>query len=491
MNSPTPPQRPQRPTSGANSAARNTGRPTTARARSAREERPSTVRRPAQPQSARTPSQGSAKSSNKGTSKLPTSEKPDSPVAARIPVRKIFTAESSNFFLLLGTTLFLVIFGLVMVLSSSSVESFTADEGFFGRFLRQGMFAVIGIPLMLLASRAPVSFWKRWAWPALLLGGGLQLLVFIPGIGYGYGGNLNWIQIGDSFTAQPSEFVKLSIVVWVAWVLSTKQELLGDWRHVLVPVGPVAGAAILFVLIGNDLGTASIMLLIVFACLFFAGVRLRFLAVAVAAVGAAAFLFAGTSDSRSSRIDIWLNGCTELDYQDACWQIDHAYWALAGGGIFGTGLGNSIAKRGWLPHADNDYIFAIIGEELGLIGATVVLLLFVVLAIAFVRIIRATDDSFIRIATAGVMVWIVGQAFVNFAVVLGVLPVLGVPLPLISTGGSALIATLLAVGVVLSLARAANRPTSAKKPAPATTAPAQSAADRSRMLAADRARGRR
>jgi cell division protein FtsW len=355
------------------------------------------------------------------------------------------------------------------------------------------MFAVIGVPLMLIAARAPVGFWKRWAWPGLVLGGVLQLLVFIPGIGYGYGGNRNWIHFG-SFTAQPSEFVKVAVIVWVAWVLSTKQDLLSDWRHVLLPVAPVAGAAIGFVLIGNDLGTASIMLLIVFACFYFAGVRLRFLAVGVLTVAVGAALFAGTSSSRSSRIGVWINGCTELDYQDACWQIDHAYWALAGGGIFGKGLGNSVAKRGWLPHADNDYIFAIIGEELGLIGAIVVLLLFVVLAIAFIRIIRSTNDSFVRIATAGVMIWTVGQAFVNFAVVLGVLPVLGVPLPLISTGGSALIATLLAIGIVLSFARAGNRPERGTMPERGTKSaaslPTHSAADRSRMLAANRARGR-
>jgi cell division protein FtsW len=313
------------------------------------------------------------------------------------------------------------------------------------------------------------------------------LLVFIPGIGFGYGGNQNWIHFG-TFTAQPSEFVKVAVIVWVAWVLSAKQHLLADWRHLLLPVAPVVGVAIGFVLIGNDLGTASIMLLIVFACFYFAGVRLRFLAVGLAGVAVLALLFAGTSSSRSSRISVWLNGCTELDYQDACWQIDHAYWALAGGGIFGKGLGNSVAKRGWLPHADNDYIFAIIGEELGLIGAVVVLLLFVVLAIAFIRIIRTTNDSFVRITTAGVLVWTVGQAFVNFAVVLGVLPVLGVPLPLISTGGSALIATLLAIGIVLSFARAGNK--SDPRAAPAEDNPLQSAADRSRMLAANRARGR-
>ncbi|MBH0128884.1 putative lipid II flippase FtsW [Salinibacterium sp. NK8237] len=462
---------------------------------------------PQRPHRPQRPSSG-AKSSQTAAAPEDASPKLHDRISARVPVKRIFAGESSNYFLLLGTTLFLVIFGLVMVLSSSSVESYAADEGFFGSFLRQGLFALIGIPLMLIASRAPTRFWKRWAFPGLILGAVLQLLVFVPGIGLGYGGNQNWIQIG-TFSAQPSEFLKIAVIVWVAWVLSTKQDMLGDWRQVVLPVLPVAGVAIGLVLVGNDLGTASIMLLIVFACLLFAGVRLKFLSIGVLAVIAGAVLFATTSSSRTSRIDIWLNGCSDVDYLDSCWQIDQAYWALAGGGLFGRGLGNSISKRGWLPHADNDYIFAIIGEELGLIGAIVVLLLFVVLAISFIRIIRTTNDSFVRIATAGVMVWTVGQAFVNFAVVLGVLPVLGVPLPLISTGGSALIATLLAIGIVLSFARSEHRAAgSSPRPSDAagasagtrsaasptaspTAAPTQTAADRSRMLAANRARGRR
>jgi cell division protein FtsW len=410
------------------------------------------------------------------TASAPGAKRPGRPAVAIVPVRRIFSAENRNYVLLLGTTIFLVAFGLVMVLSSSSIESYVDDEGFFGRFARQGLFAVVGIPLMLLASRMPPAFWKRWAWPALLVGGALQLLVFIPGIGYAYGGNQNWITIAG-FNAQPSEFVKVALVVWVAWVLSTKQELLGDWKHVALPIAPVAGVAIAFVLIGNDLGTAAIMIMIVLGCLFFAGVRLRFIATAIAGISMAAVLFAMTSSSRSSRIQAWINGCTPADYSGYCWQPEHANWALAAGGLFGKGLGNSVAKWNWLPEASSDYIFAIIGEELGLIGALVVLALFIVLAIAFVRIIRASRDDFSRIATSGVMVWVIGQAFVNIAVVLGVLPVLGVPLPLISAGGSALIATLLAIGVVLSFARAQR-----SEPEPALVDPAQ----RSRAAAARR-----
>lgn len=403
------------------------------------------------------------------------------PSSARIPLRRIFAAENSSYFLLFGVTLFLVIFGLVMVLSSSTIESYIAEQGFFGRFARQGLFAVIGIPLMLITSRMPAVFWRKWAWPALLIGGGLQLLVFVPGIGIVSGGNRNWIGIGG-FTAQPSEFVKIALIVWVAWILSTKQSVLEDWRHVLLQIAPISAAAIGFVLLGGDLGTAAVMILILFGLLYFGGVRLRFLAVGAAAIAVLAFLFSKANSSRTSRIEIWLNGCTAEDYSGYCWQPEHANWALAAGGWFGKGLGNSVAKWNWLPAASSDYIFAIIGEELGLIGAVVVLVLFVVLAIAFVRIIRASTDSFARIVTSGVMVWVIGQAFVNIAVVLGVLPVLGVPLPLISAGGTALIANLLGIGIVLSFAR-----TTPASPDPTVV---QSPAERSRMLAAQRLRSR-
>jgi cell division protein FtsW len=271
--------------------------------------------------------------------------------------------------------------------------------------------------------------------------------------------------------------VKIALIVWVAWVLSTKQEMLGDWKHVALPIAPVAGAAIGFVLIGNDLGTAFIMLMIVLGCLYFAGVRVKFLAAAIAGISVIGLLFAVSSASRSSRISAWMNGCASGDFSGYCWQPEHAKWALAAGGLFGRGLGNSTAKWNWLPEADNDFIFAIIGEELGLIGAVVVLALFVVLAISFVRVIRASRDDFARITTSGVMIWVIGQAFVNIAVVLGVLPVLGVPLPLISAGGSALIATLLGIGVVLSFAR---------KGGGDDGPPMQTPAERSRLLAGQR-----
>ncbi|HMH58335.1 MAG TPA: putative lipid II flippase FtsW [Galbitalea sp.] len=395
----------------------------------------------------------------------PRANPPDPPAAAAAPrrtggaaaivvVQKVFGAETSTFFLLLGTTLFLLIFGLVMVLSSSSIEDgASAGHDFFSSFTRQGLYALIGVPLMLIASRMPTGFWKKWAWPAVLGTGALQLLVFIPGLGLSFQGNQNWIKIG-AFTGQPSELVKLALILWVSWILARKRALLDDWKHVFLPIAPVVGIAIGLVLLGKDLGTAIIMGMIVLGCLFYAGVRLRIIGVALVVAGVIGLLLTQIGTSRTSRISAFLSGCTRpSDYRVDCWQTVHAWWGIASGGIFGSGLGESKVKWSWLPDADTDFIFAIIGDELGFIGAILVLALFVVLAIAFVRIVRTSRDPFARIVTSGVMIWIIGQAFVNIAVVLGLLPVLGVPLPLISAGGSSLISSLVAIGIVLSFAR--------------------------------------
>jgi cell division protein FtsW len=375
------------------------------------------------------------------------------PAAAVVAVQRIFSAETPEYFMLLGTTLFLVVFGLVMVLSSSSIESYvTNDKDFFATATRQGLYALIGVPVMLIAARTPVSFWKRWAWAAVVGGVVLQLLVFSP-LGYGYGGNQNWIRIG-SFTAQPSELIKLAFVVWLGWVLARKRDVLDDWRHVLLPIGPVVGVSIGLVLLGRDLGTALIMVSIVVGALFYAGVKLRYIVVTLMGAGVLGLIGLSVSSGRTDRIQAWLEGCADPSKAlNECYQTVGGWQALAHGGVLGVGLGNSTAKWNWLPEAANDFIFAVIGEELGMFGAVLLLVLFVVLAIAFVRVIRMSDDPFAKVATSAALVWIVGQAFVNIAVVLGLLPVLGVPLPLVSAGGSSLITTLAAIGVVLSFAR--------------------------------------
>jgi cell division protein FtsW len=384
----------------------------------------------------------------------PTTSRPpsDTPAAssARISLGRSLTPQSRNYLLVLGTTLFLVGVGLVMVLSSSSVDSFLDNKGFFGGFWKQATYAVMGVPLMLVISRIPVSFWKRWAWLVLAAGLVLQLLVFTP-LGIAEGGNRNWIALGP-ISGQPSELLKLALAIWLGAVLGRKMDLLSSWKHALIPVAPIAAIALGLVLAGQDLGTVVIMAGLVVGALFFANVKLRFLAVPVAAGLLLFIVMAIISPNRMARIMTFLDDeC--LDYENLCWQPLHGTWALANGGVFGLGLGNSREKYSWLPAASNDYIFAIIGEELGLIGAVVVLVMFVLLAIGFVRIIRASSDPFVRITTGAILVWIIGQAFVNIGVVLRLLPVLGVPLPFISAGGTALLTSLAAIGIVLAFAR--------------------------------------
>nr|WP_245190106.1 putative peptidoglycan glycosyltransferase FtsW [Leucobacter exalbidus] len=349
-----------------------------------------------------------------------------------------------------GLTILLVGIGLIMVLSSSSITSYLDEQGFFGGFWKQAGFALIGLPLMFFAASRRLSFWKKGAWWFLGLGLVLQLLVFTP-LGIEEYGNRNWIQIG-SVTAQPSEALKLALVVWVGAVLQRKEPLLHQMRHELIPVIlPGALLALGVVLAGRDLGTVLIMAGLVFGAMFFGGVSGKSLATVAAGGLLGVFLFVVTSPNRMNRLFEHAGG--NEDYSGLGWQSTHGMWALAGGGLFGVGLGNSKAKWSWLPAADNDYIFAIIGEELGLIGALLVICLFIALAVVMLRVIARARDRFSRAVVGGIMVWIIGQAFVNIGVVIRVFPVLGVPLPLISAGGTALIACLLAIGVVISIAR--------------------------------------
>ncbi|KAB1660107.1 putative lipid II flippase FtsW [Pseudoclavibacter chungangensis] len=363
-------------------------------------------------------------------------------------------AGDRNVYLLLGITLFLVVYGLVMVLSSSAVEEFAAGNAVSDKFVRQAVFAVAGIPLMLIASRMPLRFWSALAWPMLIGATVLQALVLTP-LGIEEKGNRAWLDIGG-LTFQPAELLKVALVVWLGFIVSRKREKLTDWRHVAIPILPVLAVSIGIALAGGDLGTVIIIGGLVLGALYFGGVPMRFLLIAVTAAAAGAIAMVLVSGNRMSRITCFINDT--CPYETWGWQSAHGRYALAAGGLFGVGLGNSSAKWSWLPEADNDFIFAIVGEELGLVGALVMILLFVALALVMVRIIVSTDDPFRRTTIGGVAVWLVFQAFVNMAVVLDLLPVLGVPLPLVSSGGSALITTLLAIGIVVSMANEHERP---------------------------------
>ncbi|MCH6229812.1 putative lipid II flippase FtsW [Microbacterium sp. CFH 31415] len=372
-------------------------------------------------------------------------------LAARVSLGRVFAPVPSEFLLISSTALLLTFFGLVMILSATSAVATAAGLPPYEAVLKQAIFAMIGVPLMFIASRVPVSFWKRIAWPALIVATAFQLLVFTP-LGVDNDGNRNWINIAG-MQAQPSEFLKLALALWLGFILFRKQTLLSKWQHVFIPIVPVSVAVFATVLAGHDLGTVIVLVLILLGALFFSNVKLRLFVIPLilAIVGMA--VFAVTSPNRMRRIMSFLDQNCIADYLDSCYQPLHGIWGLANGGVFGLGLGNSREKYDWLPAAANDYIFAIVGEEVGLIGCAVVLALFALYAVGAFHVIRKTDDPFVRIVAGAITVWIVGQALINIGVVLRVFPVLGVPLPFMSQGGTSLVSVLVASGVLLSFAR--------------------------------------
>lgn len=364
------------------------------------------------------------------------------------------------YYLILGSVVALVTIGLVMVLSSSNVEAFKETDNPYAVFSKQLTFACIGLPLAWIASRIPIPAWKRLAWPALAVGA--AGLVAVALIGEEVGGNRNWLHVGP-VTLQPSEAAKLALIIWGAAVLSRKHTLLGQVPHVLIPVVPAALLLLLLVMLGGDLGTALVLVAITVALLFAAGAPLRVFLVGGILGGAVIAQLVAGSENRMRRLGIWagegacnfqsVTAAGAGDYYATCWQPIHSRWALATGGWWGVGLGNGREKWLWLPAAHNDYIFAVIGEELGLMGTLTVLALFAALGVGLFKLVLASDDTFVKIATGGVLAWVLGQAIINIGTVLGMVPVIGLPLPLVSSGGSALVMVLVTFGMVLGFAR--------------------------------------
>ena len=354
-----------------------------------------------------------------------------------------------DFYGLIVVGALLISVGLVMVLSSSSVGNISRGDSGFAGLLRQGTFAGMGLVALVIAALMPPGFYRKAAWLLFGIGLLLQCLVHVPGLGVEVYGNRNWIQIGSQ-RLQPSEFLKLALAVWIGAVMAMKRPLLHKPFHLIIPLVPGVAAALGLVVLGHDLGTTLVMAMLVAGAVWVAGVPRRwFLAAGVAGlIGVTALTV--TSGNRMARINNWIHGTCP---GDSCLQSDQGLMGLAEGGWWGVGLGQSRQKWGRLPAAEDDYIFAILGEELGLIGTLGVVLLFTVLALLMFRMITRLDDHFMQITVAGISAWLLGQAFVNMMVVTGLLPVIGVPLPFISSGGSALLASMTALGVLLSFAR--------------------------------------
>ncbi|MGN7250419.1 putative lipid II flippase FtsW [Arthrobacter sp. SAFR-014] len=362
---------------------------------------------------------------------------------------------------ILAVVLVLAALGLIEVASASSVESVAAGKNPYDLPLKQAMWTAAGVALMLGLARLRTRHIRWLAWP--LLGAAVVSLglVFTP-LGMTVNGNRNWLGFGG-FTVQPSEFAKLALIVWAAAVLTRKQALLHEWRHAVVPLLVPAGVIIIgFVVLGHDLGTAMIIMMILAATMFYGGVRMKVFGVAGILGAMLALILAATSGNRVGRISSWLGAGSTDDSQGVGYQALHGQYALASGGWFGVGLGQSRQKWNWIPEAHNDFIFTILGEELGLAGTLLVLVLFTVLGIAVFKVIARTQDTFARIVSSSVITWIIGQAVVNIAMVTGLLPVIGVPLPFISYGGSAMVSSLAGIGMVLAVTR--PQPVQAARP---------------------------
>ncbi|MFH8611064.1 putative lipid II flippase FtsW [Streptomyces sp. NPDC018029] len=368
-------------------------------------------------------------------------------------IRRAWDRPLTAYYLILGSSLLLTGLGLVMVYSASMIQALQLDLPASYFFRKQFVAAVLGAILLLVAMRMPIKLHRALAYPILAVTVFLMVLVQIPGIGRSVNGNQNWIYLGGPFQLQPSEFGKLALVLWGADLLARKHDkrLLTQWKHMLVPLVPVAFMLLGLIMLGGDMGTAIILTAILFGLLWLAGAPTRLFAGVLGIATLLGVILIKTSPNRMARLACI--GATDPGPGDQCWQAVHGIYALASGGFFGSGLGASVEKWGQLPEPHTDFIFAITGEELGLAGTLSVLALFAALGYAGIRVAGRTEDPFVRYAAGGVTTWITAQAVINVGAVLGLLPIAGVPLPLFSYGGSALLPTMFAIGLLIAFAR--------------------------------------
>jgi cell division protein FtsW len=348
----------------------------------------------------------------------------------------------------------LLVLGLVMVLSASSVGAYEDYGSSFLFFGRQLVYAAVGVLAFLVTARMRHTAWQRLCVPLLLLTGLLLVVVLVPGVGTVAGGSARWLRLGP-VTIQPSELAKVAVVAFAATLLARRWRRIHDVRQLLLPLAPVVAVVCALILLQPDMGTAVVVVTSVFVLLFVAGARLKHLVVGGAGLGTLAMALVYVEGYRWARlmsfVDPW------ADPQGNGYQTIQSLIALTSGGWFGVGLGASRQKWDYVPNAHTDFIFAIIGEELGLVGALAVLVLFGTLVFAAVRIAVRAPDVFGRLLAAGIAGWFGIQAVTNLGAVTGLLPITGVPLPFVSYGGSALVVAMAALGILVSVARSGRR----------------------------------
>jgi cell division protein FtsW len=356
----------------------------------------------------------------------------------------------TSFHLIIAVTALLTSLGLIMVLSASGVHSYDEDGSPWAIFGKQVLWTVVGLLACYIAMRVPVRVWRRFAFTGFASTIVMLVLVLIPGIGREANGSRGWFVIAG-FSMQPSELAKIAFAIWGAHLLASRRMERATLREMLIPLVPAAVVALALIVAQPDLGQTVSLAIILLGLLWYGGLPLRvFVSSLVAAVASAAVL-AVSEGYRSDRVQSWLNPGADL--QGTGYQARQAKFALANGGVFGDGLGQGTAKWNYLPNAHNDFIFAIIGEELGFVGAVGMLCLFGMFAYAGMRIARRSADPFLRLLTATATMWVIGQAFINVGYVVGLLPITGLQLPLISAGGTSTATTLFMIGLIANAAR--------------------------------------
>jgi cell division protein FtsW len=364
---------------------------------------------------------------------------------------RILARPEIPYYLIIWSTVFLSALGITMVLSSSTVTSLEENGNAYAIFIRQSLFLVLGGFAFYWAFKVQGAIWPKIARYALSICIVILLLPFIPFLGKNVNGNRNWIEIAG-FTFQPSEFAKLLLILWCALQLRRIGEYAGN-KSPFRLIAPGLVVVEILILLERDLGTALLVLIIFIGILFISGMPIKhFVGIGIFAImiGSA---FVLSSNYRMSRFTALFDPFDDRYYKFAGWQPAHSIMGLASGGLWGSGLGASKQKWANLAEAHTDFIFSVIGEELGLLGTLLVLTLYATLIYSILRIALKTKDDFSRYATAGVACWFIAQVTINIGSVTSLLPVIGVTLPLISYGGSSLLANLVAIGYVLGVAR--------------------------------------
>ena len=366
--------------------------------------------------------------------------------------QKFLARPSSSYKILLWSTLALSILGIVMVFSASSIYSLENRGNSFSVIGRQFFFLLISLPLGYLASRQKLDRWRNLARFGFIISAIVLILVAIPGIGKNVGGNQNWISLGF-IDIQPSELVKFLMILWAAHMLAIREHAGRHRTNVLALITPGFVLVMGLIMLGRDLGTTAVFAAILAGLLWVAGVSGKIFAAVTATAFSLVAIAIAAAPYRLQRLLVVFNPFAPEDYKNAGWQPAHSLLGLASGGFFGVGLGASRQKWGNLAEAHTDFIFSVIGEELGLFGTFIVLLLLSALIFAIFRIALRTTDPMSKYACAGIGSWIAFQTIMNIGSATSLIPVVGVTLPLISYGGSSLVATYLALGFVLGVAR--------------------------------------